>query len=423
MKLLNIWSFARDFVGRKYLLYVASVIMCVLSLLLLSVALFAYTATWYGKQQCNKLFTKGVDGTGTFRFYDDPSSTTWAEDWEAFMSEVNQAEEIYAAGVYSLGVFDFGGTEELVRLQTENDPAVHGAGMPADYLVGYDVNNKKCFDLLNVKFQKGGYRENEEGITCLYLGADLSSIDVGTQYTDGDETYVVAGIFKRGTSIIDPEVMFRSSDVLELDYSVCLDNMVLVDLDGICRNWATFSVNDGYSVAEGMDVIREIAQKYGMEIAGASCEGLLYMREVNNEQIIASTRNILIWLVLVIFIIMLCIQVSDAIERAGDFGIMYANGCSVRDISMIVFMENVRRVVVSFILWAVIAFLVSKTMIVPYYKRVFGIADGIVMDILVSHILPVVAVFALAYMCVMSVIPVIMVKRTQPVKLIGGYKV
>ncbi len=423
MKLINIWSFARDFVGRKYLMYVASVIMCVLSLLLLSVALFAYTATQYGKQQCNKLFTKGVDGTGVFRFDDDPASSFNQEDWQAFMSEVNRAEEIYAAGVYMEGVFNYGGTEELVKLQTENDATIHTGGIPSDYLVGYDVSNKKVFDLLNVKFQKGGYRENEEGITYLYLGADLSSVDVGTIYTDGDETYVVAGIFKRGTSVIDPEVMFRSSDVLELDYSVCLDNMVLVNLDWINRNWATFSVNDGYSVEEGMDAIREIAKKYGMEIAGASCEGLLYMREVNNEQVVASTRNILIWLVLIIFIIMLCIQVSDAIERAGDFGIMYANGSSVRDISLIVFMENVRRVLVSFILWAVIAFLVSKTTIVPYYKRVYGIADRIVMDILVSHILPVVAVFAVAYMCIMSVIPVILVKRTQPVKLIGGYKV
>lgn len=423
MKLIYIWSFARDFVGKKYLMYVASVIMCVLSLLLLSVALFAYTATWYGKEQCDRLFAKGAEKTGVFRFDEDPSSSLYQDDWQAFMSEVNRAEEIYAAGVYMEGCYDFGGAEELVKLQMENDPAIHTGGIPSDYLVGYDVNNKKCFDLLHVEFQKGGYRDNEEGITYLYLGAVLSSVDVGTTYKDGDQTYVVAGILKRGAAIIAPEVMFRGSEILELDYSVCLDNMVLVNLDGIGLNWATFSVNDGYSVAEGMDAIREIAGKYGMEITGASCEGLLYMREVNNEQVVASTRNILIWLVLVIFIIMLCIQVSDAIERAGDFGIMYANGSSVRDISLIVFMENVRRVLVSFILWAVIAFLMSKTTIVPYYKRVYGIDERIIMDILASHILPVVAVFAIFYMCIMSVIPVIMVKRTQPVKLIGGYKV
>lgn len=422
MKLINIWTFARDFVGRKYLMYVASVIMCVLSLLLLSVALFAYTATRYGKQQCNKLFTKGVDGTGVFRFDDDPSSTTWA-DWDAFMAEVNRAEEIYAAGVYMMkSGYSLAGTEELVKLQTENDATIHAGGIPEDCVVGFDTNTEG-FGLYNFEFQKGGYRKHEKGVVYLYLGADLASVDVGTTYTDGDETYVVAGIFKRGTSVVDPQVLSRSSDVLELDYSVCMDNMILVDQNWISHNWAIFSVNDGYSVEEGMEAIREIAKKYGMEIAGASCEGLLYMREVNNEQVVASTRNILIWLVLIIFIIMLCIQVSDAIERAGDFGIMYANGSSVRDISLIVFMENVRRVLVSFILWAVIAFLVSKTTIVPYYKRVYGIADRIVMDILVSHILPAVAVFAIAYMCIMSVIPVILVKRTQPVKLIGGYKV
>lgn len=421
MKLINIWSFARDFVSRKYLLYVASVVMCVLSLLLLSVTLFAYTATQYGKWQCNKLFTKGADGTGVFRF--DDSGETPADAWESFMAEVNQAEEIYAAGEYmmEMGV-SLAGAEELVNLQTENDVTIHDSGIPADCLVGFGTNTEGV-GLYNFKFQKGGYQKHEKGITYLYLGADLSAIDVGTTYTDGDETYVVAGILKRGTGIVDPQILSRPSDVLELDYAVCMDNMVLMDYDGMSHNWAIFSVNDGYSVEEGMDVIREIAMKYGMEIEGASCAGLLHMREVNNEQIVASTRNVLIWLVVVIFIIMLCIQVSDAIEHAGDFGIMYANGSSVRDISLIVFMENVRRVLVSFVLWAVIAFLMSKTTIIPYYRRVYGIADGVVMDILVSYILPVVAVFAIAYVCIMSVIPVILVKRTQPVKLIGGYKV
>lgn len=402
-------------------MYVASVVMCVLSLLLLSVTLFAYTATQYGKWQCDKLFTKGAEGTGVFRF--DDSAETPENAWELFMAEVNQAEEIYAAGVYSQGGYSIGGMEALIKLQLENDAAIHNGGIPEDCLVGYDVNSEKCFELFNLEFQAGGYRANETGITYLYLGADLASVDVGTTYTDGDETYVVAGILKRGTGVIDPEVMSRESGVLELDYSVCLDNMVLLNLNSINTIWATFSVNDGYSVAEGMDAIRRIAGKYAMEIEGASCAGLLHIREVNNEQVVASTRNVLIWLVVVIFIIMLCMQVSDAMERAGDFGIMYANGSSVRDIALIVVMENVRRALVSFVLWAVIALLMSKTTIAPYYERMYGIADGIIMDILISHILPAVAVFAIAYVCIMSVIPVILVKRTPPVKLIGGYKV
>lgn len=404
-------------------MYIASVTMCVLALLLLSVSLFSYTATRYGKQQCNKLFAGGVDSTGVFLFNTNIFSSLQEEDWQDFMSEVNQAEEIYTAGVYMKGCYDFGGTEELVRLQTEHDASIHDAGIPEDYLLGYEVDDIKTFHLFNLKFQTGGYRENEEGITYLYLGADFSSVAVGTVYTDGDKSYVVAGILEKGASVIDPEVLFRASAVLELDYSVCLDNMVLVDIGGVPSNWATFSVNEGYSVEEGLDVIREIAKKYDMEIEGASCEGLLYRREVNNAQLVSATKNILIWLLIVIFIIMLCIQVSDAMERSGEFGIMYANGSSVRDICLIVFMENVRRVVVSFVLWAVIVFLVCKTAVVPYYRRVYGISDGIVMNILLRNIVPPVAVFAIAYVFVMSAIPVIMVKRSQPVKLIGGYKV
>lgn len=418
MKLTNIWLFAKDFTSKKYNIYVVSVAMCVLAMLLFSAGLFAYSVTRYGRKQCQELFVKGIEGTGMFLLRID----SW-ENWSDFAEKAYQLDEIYAIGNYVILGGYIPGATELIQIQNEIAPEVHNLGVPEDELV-YTAINKEGINLFNLKFQSGNLMEDDENISYVYLGANYSSLEVGTVFHDEDGICVVAGIFEKGARITDPNILFRESDTLELDYSICLDDMVVYGDAGAGTNWITFSVNDGYTVEEGIEAIEQIGEKYGAEITWASCEGVLYIRDVKNEKIISATRNMLMWLVVVIFIVMMCIQVSDAIERSGEFGIMYANGSSTRDICGIVVMENVRRAVIGFILWLAIAFVICKTAIIPYYENyVYKVDGAVIIDIFLRNIVPWVAVFALGYICIMSIVPVIMVKKAQPIKLIGGFKV
>lgn len=417
MNLKYIWLFARDFISKKYAIYIVSVVMGIITLLLFSATLLAYTITQYGRKQCDELFTKGVSATGVFRF----NTEDWYI-WEKFIEEAGSTKEIYAIGSYDIWGGYIPGTEELIELQNEIVPELHKLGIPEDELVMLGIN-KGGIDLFNLKLQSGQYMEHDENISYVYLGADYSTIDAGTVFTDENGTCIVAGIFEKGSRIIDSSILFKESSELELDYSICLDDMVVFTDGGIGSNWITFSVNDGYSVEDGIEAIMEIGQKYGVEITWASCEGVLYRRDVKNEKIISLTRNMLIWMLIVVFIIMLCIQVSDAIERSGEFGIMYANGSSMRDISLIVIMENVRRTVIAFILWAAITFVICKTEIIPYYKNMYNVDEAVVTDIMVKNVMLWVVVFALAYICVMSIVPVIMVRKAQPIKLMGEFKI
>lgn len=424
MRLINLWSFARDFISKKYLIYIVSVVMCVLAMLLFSAGLFAYQVTRYGKKQCEELFTKGVDGTGVFRF--DTNSKKVDENFfdnlYDFIEAAGQMEEIYAIGSYVVcGGFIPGGTE-LIQIQKEFAPEVYSLGYPEDKLV-YLPMNKEAINLFDWKLQSGEIMESDGDIHYVYLGAAYSSIEVGTAFRDEDGVCVVAGIFEKGACIVDSGILFGESDTLELNYTINLDNMIVYGDSGAGSNWITFSVNDGYTVEDGIRAIESVGEQYDAEITWASCESVLYRRDVKNERIISTTRNMIIWLVVVIFIIMLCIQVSDSIERSGEFGILYANGSSTRDICGIVVMENVRRAAVGFVLWLAIAFIICKTIVIPYYKQdIYHVDDGIIMDIFLRGIIPWVAVFALCYICVMSIVPFIMARRQQPIKLIEGFK-
>lgn len=423
VKLINIWLLAKDFISKKYLIYVVSVAMCVLTMLLFSASLFAYSVTKYGRKQCDELFAMGTEQTGVFRFNTDNEYENYFDIWADFMNEIEQTEEIYAVGNYDIWGGSIPGAKELIQIQNEIAPEIHNSGIPEDVLVLISIN-KEGAGLFRLKYQSGCFMESDGKTNYVYLGADYASIEVGTVFRDENGTCVVAGIFEKGTRIINPQILFRETDTLELDYSICIDNMVVFCDGGVGSNWITFSVNDGYTVEEGIETIEKIGKKYGIEITGASCEELLYRRDVNNEKIISATRNMLIWLILVIFIIMLCIQISDFIERSDEFGIMYANGSSTRDVSMIVMMENIRRVVIAFILWLGIAIVICKTAIIPHYENdIYKVDGAIIMDIFLKNIVPWVAVFALAYICIMSIVPIIMVRKTQPIKLIGRFKI
>ncbi len=424
MRLINLWSFARDFISKKYLIYIVSVVMCVLAMLLFSAGLFAYQVTGYGRKQCEELFAKGVNGTGVFRF--DTNSKKVDENFfdnlNEFIEKARQTEEIYAVGNYMECGGTIPGGTELIQIQNELAPEVHRLGYPEDDLV-YIPMNKEAIHLFDWKLQSGEIMESDDNINYVYLGADYSSIEVGTAFRDADGVCVVAGIFEKGARIVDSQILFGESDTLELNYTLNLDDMIVYGNGGAGSNWITFSVNDGYTVEDGIRAIESVGEQYDAKIKWASCEGALYRRDVKNERIISITRNMSIWLVVVIFMIMLCIQVSDSIERSGEFGILYANGSSTRDICGIVVMENVRRAAVGFVLWLAIAFIICKTVVIPYYKQdIYHVDGGIIMDIFLRGIVPWVAVFALCYICVMSVVPLILTKRQQPIKLIEGFK-
>ncbi len=422
VRLINLWFFARDFIGKKYLIYIVSVVMCVLAMLLFSAGLFAYQVTGYGRKQCEELFTKGVGGTGVFWFDTDDLNENYFDLWENFIGKVGQTKEIYAVGNYMECGGTIPGGTELIQIQKELAPEVHRLGYLEDELV-YIPMNKEAIHLFDWKLQSGEIMESDDNINYVYLGADYSSIEVGTAFRDEGGVCVVAGIFEKGARIVDSQILFGESDTLELNYTLNLDDMIVYGNGGAGSNWITFSVNDGYTVEDGIRAIESVGEQYDAKIKWASCEGVLYRRDVKNERIISITRNMSIWLVVVIFMIMLCIQVSDSIERSGEFGILYANGSSTRDICGIVVMENVRRAAVGFVLWLAIAFIICKTVVIPYYKQdIYHVDGGIIMDIFLRGIVPWVAVFALCYICVMSVVPLILTKRQQPIKLIEGFK-
>ena len=231
--------------------------------------------------------------------------------------------------------------------------------------------------------------------------------------------YQVTGILKKGERWYG-DVDAVGSDTVCLDYKmiVCRTQDEIQQSEDIMVTLCTISSSyillekdaDKISVKSS---ISEKAKELGLSVSAIT------MREVLNEYAESYKKSLDTSIFMAaIFILFSVISISSAtlvsiLLEKSEYGIMYANGLSGRDISLKVFFENGYMMFVS----VCVAYLLRTYFIL---KSRYGAFSILLRRIHFRLTLPFVILIALMITVIASILPILILRRMKPVELIGG---
>lgn len=418
MKIQTMCKFALDSIAKSYKKFLISVLLCVCSFVLIGVVGYAFDVTQYGRKSIESLLADGIERTGIIQINQDASESAAIMH---FSEQAYRSKEIKA-----IGDFGYGGNgsrlKQLLKIQNTygNPHQGYGEDQLECLYIQYNLIGAFRFDLLEgVKPEELSFGKNE---IALYLGNHFKEVPIGTKYEIKDEsgqiryTYKVAGVLKKGAKWLEEENLYQA-ETLKVSNLVPLDNLVVMVMndDYGTYHWA-YSLEDGFSFAQGEEKLRELAKECGIEISLGTVSGTMKEVQSNNKTIINYVLELFIMVCLVTFVVLVCIQLVNILNDLKEYGILYANGMSVKELMNILFLENVIKVLLSFLLSLAICYMLLQKCFPVYSEYVLVQAQDIFLKMTSWKM----ALVAIVLMVSSSIIPMRTLSKMQPVEMIGG---
>lgn len=408
-----------DSIIRRMKSFCFSVCLCIVSIVLFAFAVYIYEDSIYCVNNADKILREGIDGTGVIGIVNFSSDS---EEIRRFRNEVYELEEVNAIGTATQQGYMYLGLDELSNLQSEY---IDMEDNESQSVMGILVENT-ALSLCDLQMEGGEINYDkapEENCTYLYLGNNLKDIPVGTEYTveigTGENLktlrFVVKGILKKGARFINRDLFTQNGNFLAESCYTNLDSMVLASENDSNINFWMYSINEGtdFDIVEAK--INDIADKYGVQIyygraSDITNERIKATKELNNAII-----KLLGIVLLVSIVIMVCVQITAIFNNVSEYGILYANGYSMRQLCAMQIFENVIKMAVSLIA----AIFIEKKLLLFSFN---GMSDltTVFYDIYYNYVIIKMIVVSILIVILASIVPVIVLGKYKPIELIGG---
>lgn len=274
--------------------------------------------------------------------------------------------------------------------------------------------DKSIMDLCNLNVNEGTAAANEdENVINAFVGYNLKDeYPVGTIleniYT-GTKLQIVGVLDKNSTWI--PDLLFHTLDAVQ-----DLDNKIVSELDyGFIDLEKAFYANtfnsfyikcDSDKEAETAKLrAKEAADKYGVMIYCNTVDELIESEKEGNKDFLDALGILFIFVLAIAVLAYSTSNIADIYSRQYDFGVMYINGVSSIDIFMMIWLENLIKLIISFGVSAGI------------YIRGLELAE---LYVFYHIVIPVLAVILLVFSFVVSALLTLFIKKKDILSLIGG---
>lgn len=409
-----------DSIIRRMKSFCFSICLCIVSIVLFAFAVYIYEDSIYCVNNADKILREGIDGIGVIGIANFSSDLN--EEIRRFRNEVYELEEVNAIGTSTQPGYMYLELDELSNIQSEY---IDMEDNESQSVMGIFVENT-ALNLCDLQIESGEIiydKAPEENYTYLYLGNDLKDIPVGTEYTveigTGENLktlrFVVKGILKKGARFINGNLFVENGDFLAESCYTNLDSLVLASENDSNMNFWMYGINEDtdFDIVEAK--INDIADKYGVQIyygraSDITNERIKATKELNNAII-----KLLGIVLLVSIVIMICVQITAIFNNASEYGILYANGYSMRQLCAMQFLENVIKMTVSLIA----AIFIAKKLLLFSFS---GMSDltTVFYDIYYNYVIAKMIAVSILIVVLASIIPVIVLGKYKPIELIGG---
>lgn len=251
----------------------------------------------------------------------------------------------------------------------------------------------------------------------VYLGCKVKGFEIGSKYYDAVEqtTFVVGGILKQNSTWIYDDV-YRFGNPTDSRYVQRLDHCVVELEDSLVNGRNTYLIKSGYQMEDVEQDILKLAKEYDVDITLARLQDVLDDNAAAQTDVLRYIIRITMVIMATLILLLLCVQLSSVLRDFGYFGILYANGASMKDLVAILLCENMFKVICSY---AISAFAVYGMLRREWQKLQPGIDNwseaGSVY--LVQTLLPTLVV-GVMIIILTTVIPFLWLHRKQPMELV-----
>lgn len=419
MHLRMIYKYSVNRSLHKLLIFMATICLCIVLFGLLLVSLFAWNYVSWGRKSCDKCLNGGIKQTGLIELdidWEKESNTC-----DSFVKEALQMKEINSIGSHTIGGNNYSSLSELIERQNQLE-GTDDTNFWMLYL------NQEATSMCHMDLQKGKLPEEyemTEEVELLYLGSNYADVPIGTTYEIKEEgtvtdCYYVAGILREGTKWISEDVYLEDS-ILDARYIENLDNLAIFVEKDIGSFRLTYTVMKGNSIKEAETKLRDLAEKYGLKMQFATLEDVFMEKEAQQAYVFVTIKKMIVIILLTAFVLLLCTQLTEILDDMQYFGIFYANGASTRDLMFILLGENVIKIIISYGLAVVGVYYGIKYIWSIYQPGVENWEKA--MNIFFRQTLIPTFFLGSALTLLVTLIPILWVKRKSPTEMLRGYKV
>lgn len=375
------------------------------------------------RQECDRMLTRGIDGTGLIR----------VENYDTYEAKQLKKDAIASGMVEYIGTWEAGSDlweSELTALQRtfpDMDPDNWQRVFPSDdpnrFLEMCCIDRTAlgiCSLCFSEKAQVPEEQWKKDGWHGIYLGGNFRDIPLGTVYErefyGKKEEYEVIGILEKGQYI--PSIMVIACGEGDGFFtSLNLDSLVVCVME---MNVSEMTETSAWAYVPGENVKLEEARAYLAERAGelgvkAEFAGLrdgFTVQEITYRDLQQIDNEIYATLFLSSLLINSCIMAMQVIGNKKNLGIYYACGFSRGDIIRLYVCQNVLRVMTALGLsWMALRRYCQNTTSTSllYKNSAFRWLNQIA--------LPQMFCFGIVLIGIFSVIPICMIWRGRPAEL------
>ena len=385
------------------------IIMFSISFFALGIILFYQSSFSYSEESCDKVLTKGIEGTGVLYLDGEYYS-------EKGMEFCRKAQALMC--IDSIGSISMRGRNdmpELYKIQAGHSEASLGEGELEIMLLDYTGLGLCELDFIEKKEIEPQKLDASSNWYALYLGAEYEDIPIGTTYEIEDITYEVMGKIKRGERFISSD-MENGGAAGELSAYTVLDYAVLlISNDFLSSPFLMYSIEDGYQMEETQQKLEELADQMGLSVMCSSLSSNFKHNGLQKEKMKSIIMEVFVLVSIVVVIISISLQIVAFLNDSNEYGIFYAMGASEKDLQIMVLIENGIKNVLAFLISWMCLVLFVKVLFV-YNEKTAMIADDIIKHGIVQWML----LFALGMTVLISIVPCLMLHYYPPVKLMKG---
>ena len=327
----------------------------------------------------DKLLPTGLDNCAVIDIKSTLSNeriVSSSKEGRAFIFELLSSEEIFSIGNYIEGGVEFNlsydGTDysqKMFNISRINEHNILRGDLPPrvnlydTVAFTYHFMNFYSFDLYKGDFNIQNGLENGENI--LYLGYNFRDIPIGAYETiynpslGKDITYRVAGIIDKGEEILNVKAA-ATNFMFDASYGYNLDNMVILILGKTSEAdpislYGTLPVafTEGTQFDDGISKIKEIAKKHGITVSTQSLRNKLQVQLSQYDDILNAVALVSPISYLVTAMILLTVQLLFSVMRNDEIGVWLSNGITRKEVFVLLFLDNMKKLVLSSVIGAV----------------------------------------------------------------------
>lgn len=280
--------------------------------------------------------------------------------------------------------------------------------------------SKDIFKLCNLTLSKGEkptIDNLKEDYNMVYIGNDLKGIEVGEEfiysYNNSNKVkYKVMGKLKKGNLLMAPDI---GNGIAE-NYTINLDYEVLIISKKVSDSFVYFAKDKTADIESINNQIKNIAKEKGIHISVGSIKGFVN-KEKNDRKIIQKLLlKLMILVMIIVFIILIIIQLVIINDNKFKYGVMLANGASIKDLFKIIICENVVKMILELALtWLTVILIINY-----YYYNYSAVLRILILNVFYVMVIWKIIVLDLIICLTAMFISVIYLRKKNSYELLGG---